>query len=106
MCRTHWILIPMNLHYLLTPAKAIYNYLVGRGIDSNRLKYVGYGRSGSVVAVASGNEIWAEACNGGADSKKLFIPLGKKDPLRIRKANRPAQPVFRVDHRGVTPTNF
>ena len=32
-------------------AKAIYNYLVDRGIDSTRLKYVGYGRSRPVVPV-------------------------------------------------------
>jgi outer membrane protein OmpA-like peptidoglycan-associated protein len=32
-------------------AKAIYNYLVSRGIDSSRLKYAGFGRSRPVVPV-------------------------------------------------------
>lgn len=32
-------------------AKAIYNYLVGRGIDSARLKYMGFGRRKPVVPV-------------------------------------------------------
>ncbi|MCD6012031.1 MAG: OmpA family protein [Flavipsychrobacter sp.] len=31
-------------------AKAIYNYLVSRGIDSNRLKYAGFGRRRPVIA--------------------------------------------------------
>ena len=31
-------------------AKAIYNYLIDKGIDANRLKYAGFGRSRPVVA--------------------------------------------------------
>jgi outer membrane protein OmpA-like peptidoglycan-associated protein len=35
----------------LNRAKAIYNYLVSRGIDSMRLKYVGFGHRKPVVPV-------------------------------------------------------